>query len=281
MERHPHTIVFTDLDGCLLDATTYSFEAAAPALEALRGRRIPLILTSSKTRAEIEAFRSQLNHSEPFIAENGGGLFIPKGFFPFPLEGSALRGPYQVVEFGTPYARLRSALKEIEQAVGYGLRGFGDMPPEEVAARTGLSYAEAVLAKQRQYDEPFIIEDPSARIEAVQEEIKARGLFCTRGGRFYHLMGDSDKGRACRYLIDCYRRHYGELTSAGIGDSLNDLPMLAAVDRAFLVQQSDGSYDKDVQVAHLVRVDAPGPVGWNRAVLGLLEEEAKGRGTRG
>ncbi len=276
MESHPQMIVFTDLDGCLLDANTYAFEAAAPALEALRTSRIPLILTSSKTRAEIEALRSQLNHSEPFIAENGGGLFIPKGFFPFPLEGSALRGPYQVVEFGIPYARLRSALKEIEQAVGYEIRGFGDMPPEEVAARTGLSYAEAVLAKQRQYDEPFVIEGPPARIEGVQHEIEARGLRCTRGGRFYHLMGDSDKGAACRYLIQCYRRQHGELLTVAIGDSLNDLTMLAAVDRPFLVKQPDGSYEEEIRLPKLVRVSGAGPVGWSEAVLEMLKDGQRG-----
>ncbi len=264
-------ILFSDLDGCLLDASAYSFEAAAPALGALRARRIPLILASSKTRAEIEALRARLAHTDPFIAENGGGLFIPKGHFPFPLEGSVLRGPYQVVEAGTPYPRLRTALKEIERALGWELRGFGDMPPEEVAARTGLSYAEAVLAKQRQYDEPFVIEPD--RTGAVLEQIKAHGLSCTRGGRFYHLTGETDKGWACRYLIGCYRRQHGELLTVAIGDSLNDFAMLAAVDRPFLVQREDGSYDDSIQLPNLVRIGAPGPAGWNQAVLDLLREK--------
>ncbi len=264
-------ILFSDLDGCLLDASAYSFEAAAPALGALRARRIPLILASSKTRAEIEALRARLAHTDPFIAENGGGLFIPKGHFPFPLEGSVLRGPYQVVEAGTPYPRLRTALKEIERALGWELRGFGDMPPEEVAARTGLSYAEAVLAKQRQYDEPFVIEPD--RTGAVLEQIKAHGLSCTRGGRFYHLTGETDKGWACRYLIGCYRRQHGELLTVAIGDSLNDFAMLAAVDRPFLVQREDGSYDDSIQLPNLVRIGAPGPAGWNQAVLDLLGEK--------
>lgn len=271
MPTVPHTIIFTDLDGCLLDASTYSFEAAAPALGALRERGIPLILASSKTRAEIEALRARLDHADPFIAENGGGLFIPKGHFPFPLEGSVLRGPYQVVETGTPYPQLRTALKEIERALGWELRGFGDMPPEEVVTRTGLSYADAVLAKQRQYDEPFVI-DPPEQTAAVLEQIKAHGLSCTRGGRFYHLTGDTDKGWACRYLTDCYRRVHGALRTAAIGDTLNDLSMLAAVDRPFLVQREDGSYDDAIRLPNLVRVDAPGPVGWKQAVLSLLKD---------
>ena len=267
-------VVFTDLDGSLLDPVTYSFDAANEALSALRTSDTPLVLASSKTRAEIEPIRFRLNHPHPFIVENGGGLYIPKGLFDFPVEKTALRGPYQVIEIGMPYARLRAALKEIELRIGCPLRGFGDMSAEEVAERTGLSQPDALLAKQREYDEPFVIEGPPTMEEEIQREINARGLRCTKGGRFYHLMGGSDKGRACRMLIDCYRRHFngqrGPLVTVAIGDSLNDLPMLAVVDRPILVRKPDGSYDPDVQLPNLSRAQGVGPAGWNQAVLDFL-----------
>ena len=53
----PAFVVFSDLDGTLLDHSTYSWKAAAPALAALRDRGIPLILASSKTSAEIAESR--------------------------------------------------------------------------------------------------------------------------------------------------------------------------------------------------------------------------------
>ena len=40
-------LVFTDLDGTLLDED-YGWEAARPAVEALRAASIPIILNSSK-----------------------------------------------------------------------------------------------------------------------------------------------------------------------------------------------------------------------------------------
>ena len=269
----PKMVVFTDLDGSLLDPLTYSFDAASEALHALQASDIPLVLASSKTRAEIEPIRFRLNHLHPFTVENGGGLYIPKGLFDFPVEETVLRGPYQVIEIGTSYVRLRAALKEIEQRVGCPLRGFGDMSAEEVAERTGLSQQDALLAKQREYDEPFVIEGPDTVVEEVMREAGARELRCTRGGRFYHLIGGSDKGRACRLLIDCYRRQNGQrghLVTVAIGDSLNDLPMLAAVDRPILVQKPDGSYDLEVQLSNLTRAQGIGPAGWNQAVLDLL-----------
>ena len=56
----------------------------------------------------------------------------------------------------------------------------------------------------------------------------------------------------------------------GIGDSLNDRPMLAEVDYPILVRKPDGSYDPDVQLPHLIRADGVGPVGWNRSLTTLL-----------
>lgn len=268
-------VILSDLDGTLLDALTYSYQAANPALDELRARGIPLILASSKTRAEMEPIRFNLDHRDPFIVENGGGIFIPKGFFTFPLDGTVLRGPYQVIELGAPYARLRTALKEIAQNLEVRIKGFGDMPVEEIVERTGLTHAEAILAKQREYDEPFVIEGPSAWIDEVQRQAEARGLTCTKGGRFHHLLGPSDKGQACRYLIDCFRRQYARnglrLLTVGLGDSLNDSPMLTVVDRPILVQKLDGSYDSGVQLPNLLRAHGIGPAGWNWAVLSLLD----------
>lgn len=267
-------VVFTDLDGSLLDAATYSYDAADRALSRIAETRTALVLVSSKTRVEMEPLRSRLRLQEPFVVENGGAVFIPKGYFPFPVEGSVLRGDYQVVEIGTPYAGLRAALKDIAQGLSCRLLGFGDMTVEEVAKSTSLSPADARLAKQREFDEPFVVADNDLTLEELRPQVEARGLRCTKGGRFYHLLGANDKGTASLRLIESYRRMARErghtLMTIGIGDSLNDLPMLQVVDRPVLVQKPDGSHDPKIDLPNLIRAPGIGPVGWNRAVLDLL-----------
>jgi len=266
-------MVISDLDGTLLDSETYSSIAAGPALEALKKKAACLVLASSKTRAEVEPIRSRLGINTPFITENGGALYVPAGFFRAPLNGAVSRGEYEVVEFGTPYATLRAALKAIASIVGTDLKGFGDMTIEEVAERTRLTPHEAMLAKQREYDEPFVPLNESL-IEAVCREAAARGLACTRGGRFYHLLGPNNKGAACRFLIQrCLRQlaaTQDRLYTIGIGDSANDLPMLLSVDQPILVQRPDGSYDPTVRLPHLLHAPGIGPVGWNASVLTIL-----------
>jgi len=267
-------LIFSDLDGSLLDATTYSYEVASEALAAIEHRRATLILVSSKTRAEMEPIRRCLGNHHPFIVENGGAIYIPHGTFPFRLEGSRSRNHSQVLQLGTPYATLRAALKEIGQDIGCRVRGFGDLSLAEVVQLTGMSAGEAQLAMLREYDEPFVMDGAVVAWQDLLAAADRRGLCCTRGGRFYHLMGANDKGIASRRLIDWYRRLVQEegqpLVTVALGDSLNDLPMLEVVDYPILVQKPNGSYDPDVHLPHLIRADGVGPVGWNCSLMALL-----------
>lgn len=272
----PRYLVFTDLDGCLLDSRTYSFDAARPALERLQSNHIPVVLVSSKTRAEIEPLRRHLDHQGPFIVENGGAVFVPGGTFDFPMERARRRASYQVIEFGTPYAMLRDVLKQIEDSVGTPLLGFGDLSVDDIMELTGLSREAALRAKLREYDEPYLVRGPETIAAEVRRQIIMRGLQWTKGGRFFHLTGLNDKGQAALKLLHCYKRQWNldgeqhEVETVGIGDSLNDLPLLLAVDHPVLVQKPDGSYDRDIDVPQLIHAPGIGPVGWNHAILDLL-----------
>jgi mannosyl-3-phosphoglycerate phosphatase len=264
-------VIFTDLDGTLLDHATYSWEAARPALARLKAAGTPWIPCSSKTRAEIEPLREALGNSHPFIVENGGAILIPRGYFTVPLPPHRTIGRYQRIELGSPYAVLRRVLDEIAGAAGVQIRGYGDLTIQEVAALTGLSIDEAARAKAREFDEPFLIEGTSADRARVLRLIEAKDFRWTRGGRFHHITGPHDKGRAVQQLSDLYRQQYGQVLTVGLGDSLNDRPMLGAVDRPILVRRPDGSYDPDVTLPGLEFADGIGPAGWNAAIAALLD----------
>ncbi len=53
-------IVFSDLDGTLLDHRTYDYTPALPALASLQEKQIPLVFCTSKTAAEIMPFRTEI-----------------------------------------------------------------------------------------------------------------------------------------------------------------------------------------------------------------------------
>ena len=260
-------VIITDLDGTLLHPKTYSFQKAAPALELIKERGIPLVLCSSKTRAEIEVWRDRLGSRHPFISENGGGIYIPAGYFPFHGFGDQ-QGGYDVIAIGSPYEEIRKKFVTLRERLGIAVRGFGDMSAEEVATLTGLPFEEACLAKQRDFEEPFIF--PDAPDDRFLREIEGEKLRWTQG-RFFHLMGDHHKGRAVDILRKLYERRDGSVMTIGIGDSLNDLPFLVAVDWPVLVKKESGRHDARIDIPGLVRTEGIGPAGWNEAVLELLK----------
>lgn len=267
-----HWVIFSDLDGTFIDHETYSYEAALPAFRLTQERGVPLVFVSSKTRAEIELLIQRLGINEPFISENGGAIFVPRDYFEFDFEWDLEVGPYQVIELGTPYPRLRDALIEARNNSNCPAVGFGDMSPEDVSLDTGLDIESAILAKKREYDEAFRLECPPDRAQGFFEGLLKKGLTVTRGGRYYHVMGENDKGRAVHILSGIYRRRWPNLRTIGLGDSLNDEPMLRAVDQPILVQKPGEIYDKDVDFEGLMRAGGVGPEGWNLAVKKILSE---------
>jgi mannosyl-3-phosphoglycerate phosphatase len=270
MPGKPQLIVFTDLDGTLLDQETYSWEAARPGLEALRSQNVPLILSSSKTREELAPIRRDLESPHPFIVENGGAVYIPEIYFTVPLPDTRTMKGYLRIELGVPYSLLRRALASIRRETGIALLGYGDLDLSEIRRLTGLPEDEARRSQAREYDEPFLIEAPATEHQTVLDRIHAMGFQWTKGGRFYHLSGKHDKGVAVRILSDLYGKQHGAVRTVALGDSANDLPMLLAVDEAVIVQRPDGSYlETDLKTAR--RTDGIGPVGWNEAILSLLK----------
>jgi mannosyl-3-phosphoglycerate phosphatase len=251
-------VVFTDLDGTLLDEATYSFEAAAPALGEIRAAGIPLVLVTSKTRAETEWWRERIGSGAPYVVENGGAALIPDGCFSFRVPAR--------LEFGTPYAQLTRALAEASASSGCRVRGFSGMTTAEVAEVCGLPAEQAALARLREYDEPFVILDPEREKELLAA-IEGHGLRWTRGGRFHHILGGGDKAQAVAALLELYRREFGRVHAIGLGDAWNDIGFLRLMDSAVVID----SPAADRMMAELPgarRTALRGPAGWSDALVG-------------
>ncbi|MFB3855430.1 MAG: HAD-IIB family hydrolase [Vicinamibacterales bacterium] len=264
-------VVFTDLDGSLIDERTYSFEPAAAALQALARAGVQVIPVTSKTRAELEVLAGELDIRGPWIVENGGAVVVPRDRAEtVPAGAFEEAGDYLVLPLGVAREQLVAALREMESEVGTVLVGFSNMDRESITELTGLSGAAADRAMAREYDEPFLPIEGGAleRLSCIAAE---RGLIVTRGGRFFHLTGGVDKGQAVRRLLALLRGG-SRLASVGLGDSPNDLSMLLAVDRPIVVPRPGGRADRFL-AERLPRAELaphPGPRGWQEAVLGVL-----------
>ncbi|MCC6367250.1 MAG: HAD-IIB family hydrolase [Bryobacterales bacterium] len=254
-------LVITDLDGTLLDHDTYSFAEAQPALDLLRRLRVPVIFTSSKTRAEILMWRDLMGNRHPFISENGGAVFYPQGYFPQAPEADI---------FGDPYPELVRALGEASIESGCRVTGFAQMTVENVARECGMTLAMARLARQREFDEPFLVHDQE-RLDALLAAIASRGKRHTRGGRFHHITGKHDKAAAVRKLAERFRAITPDVETIGLGDGLNDAQFLNAVDIPVLVRSASTEKLKAAVPRGTVTREC-GPGGWRDAILELFPQ---------
>ncbi|MET0071272.1 MAG: HAD-IIB family hydrolase [Candidatus Thiodiazotropha sp.] len=251
-------LIFTDLDGTLLDHHSYDHRDALPALERLRDLQIPVIPVSSKTLDELTVVMKQLRLDGPIIGENGAVIIYP-GEEP------------QIVPPG--YMQIRDFLVDSRTNPDYDTLGFGDMTAEEVMENTGLDLGMALRAMKRLGSEPFLWQGPTSGLYQFRLDVARAGLRLLQGGRFYHLLGDTDKGKAVRYVTNHLKRNgYPVTTTIALGDSDNDREMLLAVDIPVIVRKHDGTHMVLEQRPRAIVTDQPGPAGWNQAVRKLIQQ---------
>jgi mannosyl-3-phosphoglycerate phosphatase len=278
MNEKAKPIIFTDLDGTLLDEETYSFQQAMEALEQLKKLSIPVVFCSSKTSGEIEFYREKADINDPFIIENGGAVFIPKGYFRQKYNFDCSLNSYNVIKLGLGYTELIRTFKDIQRKLGIKVKSIFELSPQEITQFTALSLKEAQITKKREYGEPFLVDGLSSDDkQCLFKEIKEKGLHYTQGNIFYHLHGNNDKGKAVKRLIEIYRQDYGEIISVALGDSPNDLTMLQSVDIAILIRRKDLSCNKEVKekIPGLFISPEAGPLGWNKMILDWLNGSLK------
>lgn len=275
----PRHLIFTALEGALVDPRTDSFAGAEEALWELQRHKIPYVLLTTRTREEIEPIRRKLEHNHPFVTENGGGIFFPDGYFSLRIPGAVRTARYLSIAQGRPYAEVCEALDEIAEECAVGVAGFHHLSLREIAENTGLRPREAELVRAREFDEPFYF--TSANDDGIArfvESARVRGFDVRRGPTFWHFSSKCDTARAVRTLGQLFREAtHMKLRLVGIGASQQDLHWLRAIDHAILLPDSRESNGPSGDPSEnpgrgraVMAGDDPGTAGWNRAILDII-----------
>lgn len=266
-------IIFTDLDGTLLNQEDYDYQPAIPMLEKLKQKGVPVIPVTSKTRAEVAQLRSDIGLNDPFIVENGSGIFATLKDNRFILPKNISEDGYSLEPLGCNYQEARSGLKQISADLGEELRGFGDLSPTELQSLTGLPLAEVTLAQTREFTEPFITPKhlPTAAIERTAAKYNFRVLI---GDRFSHLIGaNAGKGKAVQWLLHNYRTKdpTEKIFTVGLGNSPNDLEMLETVDLPIVIASQKGVHPQ-LKTQNWKIPKSPGSQGWAEATASIYQQ---------
>ncbi len=260
-------IVFSDLDGTILDFNTYSYDDALEGINLLRDNGAPLIPVSSKTFIEMKSLHRELKLTYPFIFENGGGIAFP--------EDSGNGEDYRIELFGVGTDILKEKLNILRDIVGTPIKALFEMDIDEVVERTNLSQKSAELVKKRITSIPFVPVESECKIDLDDTNVRLKeyDIVITKGGRFYHFSSiGANKGNAVKKVIDYIRDVYNvdTIVSIGIGDSENDIPMLKAVDIPYLVRKHDDTIiETDMRVTTTKGI---GPRGFTEAMKLVFSE---------
>jgi mannosyl-3-phosphoglycerate phosphatase len=245
-------VIVTDLDGTLLDHHTYGYEPAKPLLKRLREAGVPVVANTSKTRAEWQQMAEELDNEHAFVVENGSAIYLPSG---------------ECVVFGERREKILEVLKGLRDQ--YRFEGYADWDIDGIIERTGLDRESAKRSADREFSEPLIWMDEERKKSEFCTQLEAQGLNTLQGGRFLHVLGQTDKGKAVGFLRG--RMDDGS-TIIALGDGPNDIAMLKAADIGIVIATPTGrllTFESPNQIIHST---LQGPEGWAEALTPVFEK---------
>lgn len=265
----PNLLIFTDLDGTLLDHNDYSAKPASDMVDRLRELALAQIVpVTSKTRAEL-AHMEQLPMFRDSLAicENGSVISAVDQAPFFRQDG------VRVLTLSVGYQEILGEIALLPPPVKNQIRGFHNMTASDVAKETGLVLENAQLAKRREATEPFLWSGSETEMQELRSTMAKVGIQIQQGGRFFHFTGKASKVDAMQTVVEACRKNQPETDyiTVAVGDGPNDLRMIEAANFGVIIPNPCGVTIASGQ-ANVRTAPASGPDGWVKAVTEILEE---------
>ena len=257
-------IIFTDLDGTLLDRETFKFDKILGYLKNLILKDICIIPNSSKTRQEVEVFNKELDENLSYIVENGAAIYnlnLINSSFPEKISLSReVDEILKIFESKIPN-KYKSKCKFVK-----------NLSFDKQSKILGLNRENIKAALNRQYSTPLLFEGSKSDKIDLFKFVNDAGLSLQEGGRVINLCDKVSKSQAMKNVIKVFKKITKEkLITVGVGDNFNDLEMLKNSDIPCLVFNDKFTLEK-ININNCLVSKKPAPEGWEEVVKLALEK---------
>ena len=264
MKQKKQIIIFTDLDGSLLDKDTFKFDEIQEYFKELVSEDIKIIPNSSKTEAELSDFNKQYNFNLPFISENGScihGLNLIHKNLP------------KKISMGRPVDQIISIYNEIipndlKQQINFILK----LNYKEQEKIFGLPSNKMILATKRNYSLPIQFMGNEIKKKEFIKIINDVGLTAQTGGRMMNICDNVNKSKAMSKAVRLISKELEhEIITIGVGDNENDIEMIKQTNYPCLVK-NDNFNSSLINIDNLIKSSEPSPKGWSDVIKTAIQK---------
>ena len=259
-------LLFTDLDGTLLNKKTFEFKAALKLIKNCISKGINIIPNSSKTDLELDEICENLEIPKVYISENGSFIY-GLNFLSENLNKKVHLSRNKAVIF-----------KNFSDNINIKLQKKCLILENETLQNQieilGLPHNKISKAMNRKFSMPFIFLGNKEEEVELKNNVKKHGLNIQFGGRVFSLGDEVSKGNAMMRFISLLsnetKKNY---VSICVGDNENDFDMLDKSDYPCLVKNGPLKNINFKNQCVFSKTEAPD--GWVEVVnktLNIIEE---------
>ncbi len=264
MKQKKQIIIFTDLDGSLLDKDTFEFHEIEDYFRDLVLKGIKIIPNSSKTEAELSDFNNQYNLNLSFVAENGSSIhglnLIHKNL---PERISLSRSTDQIYKVYN-----ENIPSDLKQKVTFILK----LKSKEQKEIFDLPLDKMKLAIKREHSIPIQFNGTVSEKNEFFKIINDSGLTIQTGGRIMNICDNTNKSKAMLKTVELIKEEMiDEIITIGVGDNQNDIEMLKNTNYACLVK-NDNFDSSLINIDNLIKSSEPSPKGWADVIKTAIQK---------
>ena len=264
-------LIFTDLDGTLLDHKNYSYGDNKKFISFIINNQNDVIFNTSKTFSESSDLLNELNLTNmPFSTENGALLYFPKNRFK-KIKNSLDYGRYWKIKI----AKLSSLNWHkflLKKQKIFKFLIAQDLDSKILKKYTNLDNTIKML--KREASQIILWQDSLINLKKFKHQVKQekKGILI-QGSRFMQISSVCNKRIAKNLISHVYdiqfHGKYSKNTIA-LGDSKNDIDMLNSASYPCLIKNPSGSFPKlRSNKKNIIKSSKLAPDGWSQVLYKL------------